>query len=90
MSKTQKPFQNLTLIVIGPTLAQFNPILPVLPLDMYEGVGILSRPENKSCLKVICTIFDIGALNDPHIFQTMNVLLFLRATALLWMPLVIH
>ena len=27
-------------------------------------------------LKVICTIFDIGALNDPHIFQTLNVLLF--------------
>ena len=27
-------------------------------------------------LKVICTIFDVGALNDPPIFQTLNVLLF--------------
>ena len=27
-------------------------------------------------LKVICTIFDIGAQKDPYIFQTLNVLLF--------------
>ena len=50
MSKSQKAFQNLTLIVIDPLLAQFNPIKSKQPLDKYKGAGILFRPENRSFL----------------------------------------
>ena len=50
MSKYKKKFQNLTLIVLGPILALFNPIQPKTTLDKYEGAGIQYRPENKSNL----------------------------------------
>ena len=50
MSKSQKAFQNLTLLVIGSILAQFNPVKSKQPLDKYERARIPFRPENKSFL----------------------------------------
>ena len=47
---TSKTFSNLTLIVIRPVIAQFNPIKLKQPLDKYEGVRIQFRRENKGCL----------------------------------------
>ena len=47
---TSKTFSNLTLIVIRPVIAQFNPIKLKQPLDNYEGVRIQFRRENKGCL----------------------------------------
>ena len=43
MIKPQKTFKTLTLMVIGPVLAQFNPIYSKQPLDKYEGARILFR-----------------------------------------------
>ena len=45
--KASKTCQSLTLVVIGPILAQFYPILPKQILDIYEGAKIQFRPENK-------------------------------------------
>ena len=47
---TSKTFSNLTLIVIWPVIAQFNPIKLKQPLDKNEGVRIQFRPENNGCL----------------------------------------
>ena len=49
MGKPAKTFSNLTLIVIGPVLAQLNPILPKQPLNKYEGARI-KLGQQKSCL----------------------------------------
>ena len=44
---------------------------------IFQPVSIkLNQTRIYFSLKVICTIFDIGALNDHHLFQTLNVLLF--------------
>ena len=45
-----KDILNLTLIVIGPILAQFNPVQLKQLLDKHERAKILFRPENKSCI----------------------------------------
>ena len=45
------------------------------PLSTAD-IFLFNIGKSVDTLKVICTIFDIGALNDPHIFQTLNVLLF--------------
>ena len=50
MNKSQKAFQNLTLMVIDPILPQFNPIESNQRLYKCEGAGIPLRSENKSCL----------------------------------------
>ena len=47
ISKSQKAFESLTLIVIGPILAQFNPIQPKQLPDMQEGARIQFRPKTK-------------------------------------------
>ena len=62
----------------------------LLTSEKFEGSNaivsihpiIMSLTSNRNIfvvlikLKVICTIFDIGAQNDSNIFQTLTVLLF--------------
>ena len=48
--KTSTTFQNLTLLVMGPILAQYKPILPIWSLDKYEGAIIRFWPEKECCL----------------------------------------
>ena len=50
MSKPQKTFQTLTLMVIGSIIAQINPIQVKQPLDKCEEAKIQFRLENKSCI----------------------------------------
>ena len=50
MKTPSKTFLNLTLIVMGPVIAQFNPIQSKQPIDNYEGARIQFRQDNKSCL----------------------------------------
>ena len=58
-----KNIWNLTLTV--PILAQFNPIQPKQLLDMYEGVRIQFRPENKCWLNQWVHLKNILKLS-PH------------------------
>ena len=66
MSKAQTLFSNFTLIVVGPTLAKFNPIQPKQSLDYYEGDGIELRSKSKSWLSECDNLTNISRLN-PNI-----------------------
>ena len=54
---------NLTLIVIGPILAQFNPIYPKQTLNKYGWDKIQFRPEHKSYLTQWVNLKKILKLN---------------------------
>ena len=56
-------FSNLTLIVIGPVIAHFNPIQLKQPLEKFEWATIEFRPENKSCLTQWVKLKNIFELN---------------------------